>query len=231
LKPPEKCCVEVDRGSRKKTVLQGLRGFLAAVLLSFLLVVGCTSANDPEAQQAAASERASEEPNSGSRTAEEPTDNGQQAAAGAVARTGNAVARAGTHGKDAVARAGSASEKEDGIGTTRQHGVAALKIEGSSGTEFSGTCVVGSEESEIGGRVPQSFRYELHGRRLDCKIRKESSNPGVLRVVFNVGDHTNSVHETSTKGGTITLRYESDGVANFSSSTSVSGGKATSFSE
>jgi hypothetical protein len=208
-------------------VPKDIGSLLAAVLLSSLLVVGCTSANDSEAEQAAVSERSSEQANGGSSPTEEPTNDGQRADAGAVARAGNAVARAETHGRGAVARAGSAGEKEDGIGsTTRRHEEATLKIEGSSGTEFSGTCAVGGEKSEISGGVPQSFRYELHGRQLECKITKKSSNPGVLRVVFNVGEHTSSVHETSAEGGTITLRYESGGSTNLSSSTSVSGGQA-----
>jgi hypothetical protein len=234
LKPSEERCVEVGTEDRlrKKNVAKNIGSLLAAVLVSSLLIVGCTSAKDSEAEQAAVSERSSEQTNGGSSPTEEPTNNGQRADAGAVARAGDAVARAGTNGRGAVARAGSAGEKEDGISsTTRRHEEATLKVEGSSGTEFSGTCAVGGEESEISGGVPQSFRYELHGRQLDCKITKKSSNPGVLRVVLNVGDHTNSVHETSAEGGTITLRYESNGVVSFSSSASGSGGKGNSFSE
>jgi hypothetical protein len=39
---------------------------------------------------------------------------------------------------------------------------ARLEIKGGSGTEFFGSCAVGGKEpEEIGGRVPESFSYDL----------------------------------------------------------------------
>ena len=48
--------------------------------------------------------------------------------------------------------------------------------------------------------------------------------PGEMKVEFSAKDHTNSVQQTSTQGGTLTLRYNGHGsTALVSSSTSASG--------
>jgi hypothetical protein len=61
-----------------------------------------------------------------------------------------------------------------------------LEIAGDRGTRFSGTCTVGNEEREIGGRVPERFVHELDGRKLECEIRKQS--PGAMNIVLDAGD-------------------------------------------
>lgn len=96
---------------------------------------------------------------------------------------------------------------------------ATLEMEGDQGTEFSGTCTVGGEETEISGQVPDSFSYELDGDRLECAIGAN----GNLRIVFTAGQNTRSVQQVN--GGTINLTYD-NGQVSFSSS-SGSGGQAS----
>jgi hypothetical protein len=143
--------------------------------------------------------------------------------AGVVVRTGNSavVARAG----EAVVRVGGfKTAKGEGADATASSGEVTLKIEGSPGTGFSGTCIIGSkEEKKVSGRVPKRFIYEPDGQPLECEIRKQSSNSGQMKVEFSAKDHTNSVQQTSTQGGSVALRYDGQGsTALVSSSTSVS---------
>jgi hypothetical protein len=151
--------------------------------------------------------------------------------ASAVVRAGNSavVARAG----EAMVRVGGfKAAKAEGANSSAPSGEVTLKIEGSPGTEFSGTCIVGGKEEKISGRVPKRFIYQLDGQRLECEISKQSSNSGQMKVEFSAGGHTNSVQQTSTQGGSITLRYDGHGsTALVSSSTSVSGDQANSTSQ
>ena len=96
---------------------------------------------------------------------------------------------------------------------------AQLKITGSSGAKFSGSCTVGDAGSEqIGGQVPQSFIYNLRGQPLDCKI----SPDGEVHVELTVGENARSVQRIS--GGTLKLTYENGSISSVvSSSTGWSG--------
>jgi hypothetical protein len=152
--------------------------------------------------------------------------------AGVVVRAGNpaVVARAG----EAVVRVGGfKTARGEGADATAPSGEVTLKIEGSPGTEFSGTCIVGSkEEKKISGRVPKRFIYKTGGQRLECEIRKQSSNSGHMKVEFSAGGSTNSVQQTITQGGSLTLLYDGHGSTGLvSSSTSVSGDQANSTSQ
>ena len=151
--------------------------------------------------------------------------------AGVVVRAGNSavVARAG----EAVVRVGGfKTAKGEGANTTASSGEVTLNIEGSPGTEFSGTCIIGGKEEKVSGRVPKRFIYEPDGQRLECEISKQSSNSGEMKVEFSAGDDANSVQQTSTQGGSITLRYDGHwSTALVSSSTSVSGNHANSTSQ
>jgi hypothetical protein len=152
--------------------------------------------------------------------------------AGVVVRAGNpaVVARAG----ETVVRVGGfKTAREEGADATAPSGEVTLKIEGSPGTEFSGTCIVGSkEEKKISGRVPKRFTYETGGQPLECEIRKQSSNSGQMKVEFSAGGSTNSVQQTITQGGSLTLLYDGHGSTGLvSSSTSVSGDQANSTSQ
>jgi hypothetical protein len=151
--------------------------------------------------------------------------------AGVVVRAGKpaVVARAG----EAVVRVGGfKTVKAEGADASAPSGEVTLKIEGSPGTEFSGTCLIGGKEEKVNGRVPKHFIYKPDGQRLECEIRKQSSNSGEMKVEFSAGGHTNSVQQTSTQGGSLTLRYDGHGsTAVVSSSTSVSGNQANSTSQ
>ena len=151
---------------------------------------------------------------------------------GVVVRSGNSavVARAG----EAVVRVGGLkAAKAEGVDSTAHSGEVTLKIEGSPETEFSGTCFIGGEEEKkISGRVPKRFIYELDGKRLECEIRKQSSNSGQMKVEFSAGDDTNSVQQTRSQGGSVTLLYDGHGsTALVTSSTSVSGNQVNSTSQ
>jgi hypothetical protein len=152
--------------------------------------------------------------------------------AGGVVRAGNSavVARAG----EAVVRVGGfKTAKGEGVDASAPSEEVTLNIEGSPTTEFSGTCIIGGKvEKKISGRVPKRFVYELDGQRLECEIRKQSSNSGQMKVEFSAGGQTNSIQQTSTQGGFLTLRYDGPGsTALVSSSTSVSGNQANSTSQ
>jgi hypothetical protein len=152
--------------------------------------------------------------------------------AGVVVRAGNpaVVAWAG----EAVVRVGGfKTTKGEGADASAPSGEVTLEIEGSPGTEFSGTCIIGGkEEKKLSGRVPKRFIYELDGQPLECEIRKQSSNSGEMKVEFSAECHTNSVQQTSTQGGSVTLWYDGHGnTALVSSSTSVSGNQANSTSQ
>ena len=152
--------------------------------------------------------------------------------AGVVVRAGNSavVARVG----ETVVRVGGLrTAKAEAADATAPSGEVTLKVEGSPRTEFSGTCIIGGkEEKEVSGRVPKRFIYELDGQRLECEIRKQSSNSGEMKVEFSAEGHTTSVQQSSTQGGSLTLRYDGHGsTALVSSSTSVSGDQANSTSQ
>ncbi len=152
--------------------------------------------------------------------------------AGVLVRAGNSavVARAG----EAVVRVGGLkTPKGEGADANAPSGEVTLKIEGSPGTEFSGTCIVGGEEEKkVSGSVPKRFIYEPDGQRLECEISKQSSNSGEMKVELSAGGHINSVQQTSTQGSSLILRYDGHGsTAVVSSSTSVSGDQANSTSQ
>ena len=218
---------------------------LVMVMLVFAALYGCAQASSPAERQehrAATQEAAKgrqpmkrvKEPTmaeTAPHAPEESDDNGRRAKAGVVVRAGKTavVARA----RDAVVQVGgSKTAKGEGADATAPSGEVTLKIEGSPGTEFSGTCIIGSKEKKVSGRVPKRFIYELDGHPLECEIRKQSSNSGEMKVEFSAGGHTNSVQQTSTQGGSLTLRYDGHGsTALVTSSTSVSGNQATSTSQ
>ena len=104
---------------------------------------------------------------------------------------------------------------------------ATLEMNGDSGTEFSGSCTVGDEETEVSGQVPESFSYELDGERLECEISKASAD-GDLEVAFTAGNNVDSVQQIS--GGTLNLRYE-NGRLSSSTSSGSSGSSSSSSSQ
>jgi hypothetical protein len=205
---------------------------LLVVMLVFAALYGCAQAPAQDQQPM----KRVKEPTTAeiaAHTPEESNDHVRRAKkAGVVVRAGNpaVVARAG----EAVVRVeGFKTAKAEGAHATAPSGEVTLKIEGSPGTEFSGTCVVGDkEEKKVSGRVPKHFIYEPDGQRLECQIRKQSSNSGQMKVEFSSKGQTNSVQQTSTQGGSVTLRYESHGSTGLvTSSSSVSGNQVNSTSQ
>jgi hypothetical protein len=95
-----------------------------------------------------------------------------------------------------------------------------LRIEGSPGTRFSGTCAVGNEEHAIGGQVPREFGYNLDGQELNCEVRKQSAGAGTLEVLLLAGSNVRSVQQTNAPGGTVNLTYASNGVSSSTNTTS-----------
>jgi hypothetical protein len=183
---------------------------LAVILASLLILASCdVNARSGEGSQAADA-RAVAEQTTNHRTVEEPVSS-----RGAVARAGDAVARAGA---GAVARAGDveARANDDSEHPSRK---VTLEIRGERGTRFSGTCSIGGEDRRFGGRVPESYSYELGGKKLECEIHKDG--PGTLEVVLAAGDEVRSVHrQTGAGSGIIRLTYSGDGASGVSSSQS-----------
>ena len=104
-------------------------------------------------------------------------------------------------------------------------GDATLEMKGDSGTEFSGSCTVGDEETEVNGQVPERFDYELDGERLQCEIRKEGAG-GSLQIDFSAEPNTRSVQQIS--GGTLNLTYENGRISSSVSSSGSSGSSSAS---
>jgi hypothetical protein len=206
---------------------------LVGVMLGFAALYGCAqeAANDRQPMKRV------KEPTTAEIAPHAPEKSGDQIRrakkAGVVVHAGNSavVARAG----ETVVRVGGfkTAKAESADATAPSSGEVTLKIEGSPGTEFSGTCIIGGkEERKFSGRVPKSFIYKLDGKRLECQIRKQSSNSAQMKVEFSAGGHTNSVQLSSTQGGSVTLRYDGHGSTSLvSSSTSVSGDQANSTSQ
>jgi hypothetical protein len=203
---------------------------LLVVMLVFAVLYGCAQ----EAAKGRQPMKRVKEPTTAKiapRAPEESEDHVRRTNAGVVVRAGNsaAVARAG----EAVVRVGGfKTAKGEGADTTAPSGEVTLKIEGSPATEFSGTCIIGGKEEKISGRVPKRFTFEPDGQPLECEISKQSSNSGQMKVELSAGGHTNSVQQSTTQGGSLTLRYESHGSTSLvSSSTAVSGKQANSTSQ
>ena len=91
-----------------------------------------------------------------------------------------------------------------------------LEVEGSPGTDFSGTCAVAdANPEELDGQAPQSFTYDLGGKPLECEIASEDD----IEVTLT-HDNNRSVQRIS--GGTLDLTYDDGSVSSSTSSSSVS---------
>ncbi len=137
-------------------------------------------------------------------------------------REKKAEGRAGKAEKQTGERAEERAEKQRAKSKGRAKGESrgpeevTLRIEGGSGTEFSGTCTVGDEEHDLSGEVPQSFDYSLDGQKLECGIQKQDA--GRMKVVLT-GDGINSIQQVNGSGGTtVNLAYDAAGGVSFSTS-------------
>jgi hypothetical protein len=226
---------------------------ILAVILSSLLTLavcaGCDQAGGEQAtgepqskqeskQDASAEARAgdaeadagSNEGDEGDAVAQAGDEGGAVARAGdggAVARAGDAVARAGGGAKaragDAATGEGDAAAAVSSGGERNARGAreAALEIGGDSGTEFSGRCTVGDEENEIQGQVPGRFVFDLDGRKLECEIHKQST--GAMKIVLDAGG-ADYVQRTDSRRATIRIVYSGEG---YSSSIHSSSGSTS----
>jgi hypothetical protein len=210
---------------------------IAVMLASLPLLAGCGErerakdgaggsrvAGTQTAAEHTADEKTVEEPASGHRAAAQAGDAEARAGDGAVARAGDAVAYGGP---GAMARAGDAEARANdgdegkGTGTDGEdiRRKVTLDVGGERGMKFSGTCSAGGEERRIGGRVPESYSYELGSEKLECEIRRNGS--GALEVVLATRDDVRSVQrQTGAGNGTITMTYSGKGASGVSSSAS-----------
>ncbi len=83
-----------------------------------------------------------------------------------------------------------------------------LRLEGDPKTTFSGLCTVGREESVLSGRVPKRYAFDLDGKKLSCRIQKQDSGRGDLKVILTADDTTRSVQQTSSREGFINISYQ-----------------------
>lgn len=90
--------------------------------------------------------------------------------------------------------------------TTDRPGVT-LRIEGEAGTEFSGLCATGAEDSVLVGQVPKSYRFDLRSQELSCRIKKQSPGNGSLRTILLAGDNTRSIQQTRSQESIINVSY------------------------
>ena len=84
-----------------------------------------------------------------------------------------------------------------------------LRLEGDPETIFSGLCTVGGKESVLSGQVPKRYAFDPKGQKLSCRIQKQDSGGGSLKVILIAGNTTRSVQQTSSRGGVINLSYQS----------------------
>jgi hypothetical protein len=193
---------------------------LALIFLVLTLVVctGCQQASgEPKSEQGGRDQARAED-----------TKVAAEKASGVAARAGDGAetrADASTGGVDQgasshlKARAKSTATKGSSRDSARDT-TTTLEIAGDRGTRFSGTCTVGDEEREIGGRVPERFVYELDGRKLECKIRKQGS--GAMNIVLDAGD-ADYVQRTDSGQVTARIAYSGQGFSSSIQSSTSSG--------
>ncbi len=83
-----------------------------------------------------------------------------------------------------------------------------LRLEGDPKTTFSGICTAGGRENVLSGRVPKRYTFDPRGERLSCRIQKQDSGEGRLKVILTANDTTRSVQQTNTRGGVINISYQ-----------------------
>lgn len=91
--------------------------------------------------------------------------------------------------------------------TTGTASEAVLRLEGNAGTEFSGFCTVGSEDSVLVGQVPKTYSFDLRNQPLSCRIKKQSPGNDSLRVALLAGDNTRSIQQTKSQESIINISY------------------------
>ena len=192
------------------------KGTLAiAVLALTAFAAGCGGGERDTQGQSPAGDQTASEPSAAEGTSGETT-----AREGEMTEetTVGASAMEETEATGDRARGGARGGARDGVRARE----VLLRIEGDSGTTFSGTCTIGDEEEQVDGEVPQRFTYELGGGKLECEITNEG--PGGIEIVLRSGNDR-SVQRVNTSGAVINLTYSKSGVStSTTSSTTTSSG-------
>ena len=102
----------------------------------------------------------------------------------------------------------STSPPEATLGTEPDSPDVVLRLEGDPKTTFSGICTIGGRENVLSGRVPKRYTFDPKGQRLSCRIQKQDSGKGRLKVILTANDTTRSVQQTNTRGGVINISYQ-----------------------
>ncbi len=83
-----------------------------------------------------------------------------------------------------------------------------LRVEGDSGVTFSGLCEIGAEDAVLdGGEVPERYLFTTRGKRLSCRIQKQDSGDGDLKVTLLAEGSTHSVQQINSPDGVINVSY------------------------
>lgn len=222
-----------------------LPAMILILILALLVIAGCQR-TDVEHAAAVEETKSKDAPATASSADDEPavTEEGAEARAGsgaAVAKSGGAEARAG-NGKakagdvvagDGKARAGDVVAVDDGAEERGDAGAdpgeVRVKIDGESGTRFSGACAVGDEGREVSGQIPGLFVYEPEGREVECEIRKEGKDAGSLKFSVDAGGENSKQKiratadnlEFSVSGGSVSYTTSSTSAGSSSSSSVV----------
>ena len=202
----------------RRTAATIRKALVLSIAGSVLASAACAATQQPPGDSASAEQRTAAR-NPGPQEPEKVVEVG-----GAVARAGDAEARAGN---GAMARAGDArastrdtvasgeGKSEKGDESEDRARRVTLKLAGNSGTSFSGVCSVGGHEEAIEGRVPERYAFEPGDAKLECEIRKEGA--GALEVVLT-GKCIHSVQRSNAQGGTVRFSLSVGGVSSSTSS-------------
>jgi hypothetical protein len=86
-----------------------------------------------------------------------------------------------------------------------------LRVEGDSGVRFSGLCNVGEEDTVLGGgSVPKRYAFDPDGKQLSCRIQKQDSGDGDLKITLLADNSTQSVQQINTPDNAIKVSYTGD---------------------
>ncbi|WP_047865246.1 hypothetical protein [Rubrobacter aplysinae] len=94
-------------------------------------------------------------------------------------------------------------------GTTGSPGETVLRVEGGKRTRFSGLCMAGDREYVISGRPSRTYSFEESS--FSCRIQKQDSGGGNLKVTVVSGDSTRSVQQTNAGGGVVNVSHDVPG--------------------
>lgn len=80
-----------------------------------------------------------------------------------------------------------------------------LRVEGGKRTRFSGLCEADNREYVISGSPSKTYVFEASS--FSCRIEKQDTGGGNLKVTMVSGDSTRSVQQTNSQGGTVDVSH------------------------